>query len=54
MLRDIFLPLLVGGTLFIPTMDELLDINKFINWIKSNNINLIHIVPTLFKYLIKF
>ncbi|MDO4963857.1 MAG: AMP-binding protein, partial [bacterium] len=51
MLRDIFLPLLVGGTLFIPTMDELLDINKFINWIKSNNINLIHIVPTLFKYL---
>lgn len=51
MLRDIFLPLLVGGTLFIPTMDELLDINKFTNWIKSNNINLIHIVPTLFKYL---
>lgn len=51
MLRDIFVPLLVGGTLAIPINEEILDIKKFKLYLTNNKINLIHIVPTLFKFL---
>lgn len=53
MLRDIFVPLLAGGTIIIPSTEELLDAEEFENWLVINKINLIHIVPTLFKYLFK-
>lgn len=53
MLRDIFVPLLAGGTIIIPSTEQLLDVEEFENWLVINKINLIHIVPTLFKYLFK-
>lgn len=51
-LRDIFVPLLVGGSLVIPEDDEIiLNPLKLIDWIVSQRINLIHTVPALFRNL---
>jgi amino acid adenylation domain-containing protein len=50
-LRDIFVPLLSGGTCCIPSYDTLLDPVRLIRWIDDNQIRLIHIVPSLFKAL---
>ncbi len=53
-LRDIFVPLCAGATICIPKDDEIiLNPNKLINWIDSEGINLMHIVPTLFKNMVR-
>jgi mycobactin peptide synthetase MbtE len=52
-LRDIFLPLSVGGTLFIPSLDTKNNVVKLIQWIDENEISLIHCVPSLFKLISK-
>lgn len=52
-LRDIFVPLCVGGTLHIPSEETKRVIGKLISWIKSSEINLIHTVPTFFRLLTK-
>lgn len=51
-LRDIFVPLMAGGTLCIPSHDTLMNMKKLIQWIDENNIFLIHTVPSLFKQLV--
>ncbi len=51
-LRDIFLPLTVGGTSCIPSNRTLMNMRELIRWIDKNDITLIHTVPTLFKHLI--
>lgn len=51
-LRDIFTPLLAGGTLIIPTSEILSDVVGFINWIEESKISLLHTVPSLFRMLI--
>ncbi|MCK4258506.1 MAG: non-ribosomal peptide synthase/polyketide synthase [Halanaerobiales bacterium] len=51
-LRDVFVPLCVGGTLCIPDEKEiLLDANKLVEWIDNSRINLIHCVPSIFKLI---
>ncbi|MCX7920809.1 MAG: amino acid adenylation domain-containing protein [Clostridia bacterium] len=53
-LRDIFVPLCSGATLCIPENREIiLNPKKLANWIDSKRITLIHMVPTLFKGMIK-
>lgn len=53
-LRDVFLPLTVGGTICIPPGKDaaLLDTRRLIQWIDSQQINLIHCVPSLYRSLI--
>jgi len=51
-LRDIFVPLMTGATLCIPSNDTLLDMEKLVRWIDDNEITLIHTVPSLFKSMV--
>lgn len=51
-LRDIFVPLLVGGTICIPESKEsMLDSNRLMEWIEISQISLIHCTPSLFKLI---
>lgn len=51
-LRDIFVPLLSGGTIVIPEDTEIiLDSELLIEWINKKDIHLIHCVPTLFRVI---
>lgn len=51
-LRDIFLPLMVGGTSCIPSHDTLMNVRELIRWIEKDEITLIHTVPSLFKRVV--
>jgi amino acid adenylation domain-containing protein len=51
-LRDIFVPLIAGGTLCIPP-PGLLSSRELLDWLDCTNINLIHCVPSLFRVLLK-
>jgi mycobactin peptide synthetase MbtE len=51
-LRDIFAPLLSGGTICIPPIDDdFFTPEKITSWIDTSNINLIHCVPSLFRLI---
>lgn len=51
-LRDIFVPLMAGGTVCIPSGEEhLRDADSMAAWIDGAGIGLIHCVPTLFRML---
>ncbi|HLP62490.1 MAG TPA: amino acid adenylation domain-containing protein, partial [Candidatus Deferrimicrobium sp.] len=51
-LRDVFVPLLAGGTSCIPGSKEiLLEAGTFITWLDSNHISLVHCVPSLFRII---
>jgi amino acid adenylation domain-containing protein len=51
-LRDIFVPLTVGGTCCIPEDNYILmNPDQLAKWIHQNHITLMHIVPSLFKLL---
>ena len=53
-LRDIFVPLCAGATICIPKDDEIiLNPSKLINWIDSEGITFMHMVPTLFKNMVR-
>ncbi|MCK4258349.1 MAG: amino acid adenylation domain-containing protein [Halanaerobiales bacterium] len=48
-LRDIFIPLCIGGTVCVPNSKEtILDSARLINWIEQSGVNLIHCTPSLF------
>ena len=52
-LRDVFVPLCVGGTICIPDEREtILETMSFIRWIDERRISLIHCVPTLFRMIL--
>ena len=52
-LRDIFVPLCAGGTVCVPGgRDTILDARNLIEWIDSQQINLIHCVPSLFRSIV--
>ena len=53
-LRDVFLPLSLGGTICTPQAEAatLLDTRQLIQWIDAQQINLIHCVPSLFRSII--
>lgn len=50
-LRDVFVPLLSGGTLCIPEEEIILEPKRLLSWIRENHITIIHTVPSLFKRL---
>lgn len=51
-LRDIFAPLLAGGTIcLIPTDEDFFTPEKIVPWIEKSKINLIHCVPSLFRVI---
>lgn len=49
--RDIFLPLFYGGCICIPNNREMFDSKYFFKFVIKNNVNVIHIVPTLFRQI---
>ncbi|MDR3516548.1 MAG: amino acid adenylation domain-containing protein [Azospirillaceae bacterium] len=52
-LRDIFLPLSVGGTVCVPATEIRMDGARLLRWLADSRVTLIHVVPTLFRLLIK-
>jgi len=52
-LRDIFLPLTIGGTLCIPSSDIRRDGNRLADWLSMNAITVVHAVPSLFRLVLK-
>ncbi|SKA48812.1 amino acid adenylation domain-containing protein [Chitinophaga eiseniae] len=51
-LRDIFVPLLAGGTICIPPAEQTFhEAAHITTWINENNINLVHCVPSLFRLI---
>jgi amino acid adenylation domain-containing protein len=52
-LRDIFVPLLAGGTLYVPPISGLKGGPHLLNWIDVAGITLIHCVPSLFRALLE-
>jgi len=50
-LRDIFVPLVAGGTLCIPDEETRHNPAKLFKWLRASGITLTHIVPTQFRLL---
>lgn len=49
-LRDVFVPLCLGGTICIPKNNNyLINIGSLVRWIEKKKISLIHCTPTLFN-----
>jgi amino acid adenylation domain-containing protein len=52
-LRDVFLPLSLGGTIHIPPIKEgIIQLDELIEWINKRNINIVHCVPTIFRSIL--
>ena len=52
-LRDLFVPLIAGGTICVPpTKETILDARKLVAWINEQEINLIHCIPSLFRAMV--
>lgn len=51
LLRDIFTPLCLGATLYIPDQNYLLDPDRLFNWLKDNGISVIHLTPSLSRVI---
>jgi amino acid adenylation domain-containing protein len=52
-LRDIFLPLTNGGTLYIPSENTKSNVVRIQEWLEENSISIMHIVPSVFRLLNK-
>ncbi len=50
-LRDIFLPLFLGGTLCIPPGNTKKSVGALLGWLEESKINLMHTVPSLLRSL---
>ena len=50
-LREIFIPLAVGGCVCIPAEQTIRDPAGLFRWMRNKRISLVHIVPTLFRIL---
>jgi|GEM_PF-1819742 len=50
-LREIFVPLLAGGTLVIPDADVRSDARRLTDWVREQRISLMHCVPSLFRLI---
>ena len=51
LLRDIFTPLCAGAALCIPTQNELLNPNKLFNWLREQEISVIHLTPAMSRLI---
>jgi amino acid adenylation domain-containing protein len=52
-LRDIFLPLTNGGTLYVPSEKTRSNVIRIQEWLEENSISVVHIVPSVFRLLNK-
>jgi amino acid adenylation domain-containing protein len=52
-LRDIFVPLLAGGTLCIPAADVRANSRRLLDWLDAEGITLTHCVPSVFRGLLE-
>lgn len=52
-LRDIFVPLLVGGTLCIPSAEQRAEMSSLLEWLAASRINWMHCVPSIFRLLMQ-
>jgi amino acid adenylation domain-containing protein len=50
-LRDIFVPLVVGGTVCIPDKEAAQNPSYLLKWMTDREVTITHIVPTLFRLL---
>jgi tyrocidine synthetase III len=50
-LRDIFIPLVAGGILIIPSPEIRETFSRFVDLIEMHKVNLLHIVPSMFRLL---
>ncbi|MBF0242512.1 MAG: amino acid adenylation domain-containing protein [Desulfamplus sp.] len=51
--RDIFVPLLAGGTLCIPNLETMRNIPQLVDWMTRSGLSLVHCVPTMFRLIRK-
>ncbi|MGD9732735.1 MAG: amino acid adenylation domain-containing protein [Desulfamplus sp.] len=51
--RDIFVPLLCGGTVCIPESETMRNTPRLVDWLESSRITLVHCVPTMFRLIRK-
>ena len=51
--RDIFLALVSGATLCLPKKDFIKSPKNVFNWLENNNINILHIVPSILSFWLK-
>lgn len=52
-LRDIFVPLAVGGCICVPPSREvILDARQLVKWLDAEEVTLVHCVPSLFRALL--
>lgn len=49
--RDVFLPLFYGGCICIPNKRQMFESKAFFEFVKKNSVNIIHIVPTIFRHI---
>lgn len=52
-LRDIFVPLLAGGTLCIPDTDTRTNMAHLLDWFNRSRVTTVHCVPSLFRLISK-
>lgn len=52
-LRDIFLPLVVGGTVCVPDLETRMSGPKLLGWLGEKRVTLLHVVPSVFRLLLK-
>jgi amino acid adenylation domain-containing protein len=50
-LRDIFVPLSIGGTICIPDEETRTNPRKLAKWLRESRITVMHIIPTLFRLI---
>ncbi len=51
--RDIFVPLLTGGTVCIPEQETRANIRHLLKWMEDSKLTLVHCVPSLFRLILK-
>jgi amino acid adenylation domain-containing protein/non-ribosomal peptide synthase protein (TIGR01720 family) len=51
--RDMFVPLLSGGTVCIPTKETGSNIKHLLQWMENSKLTMVHCVPSLFRLLMK-
>ncbi len=52
-LRDIFAPLISGGTVCIPGPDTITNTKRLVEWLDKSGITLVHTVPSLLRLIMK-
>jgi len=52
-LRDLFVPLVAGGTVCVPSAETRAGIDRLLDWLDAERITVMHCVPTLFRALLQ-